>query len=99
MAREYSRKAALVTGGAQGIGRASAELLAARGYDVLIADRDAEAGREAGAASGLAFLGAVMAVEKNAAWGRKLTAPLGAALVAWGLTLVLLGAPGPGGVQ
>ena len=45
------------------------------------------------------LLGAVMAVEKNAAWGRKLTAPLGAALVAWGLALVLLGAPGPGGVQ
>jgi predicted metal-binding membrane protein len=44
-------------------------------------------------------LGAVMAVEKNAVWGRRLTAPLGALLVGWGLTLVLLGAPGPGGVQ
>jgi predicted metal-binding membrane protein len=44
-------------------------------------------------------LGAVMAVEKNAAWGRRLTAPLGLALVCWGVTLVVLGAPGPGGVQ
>jgi predicted metal-binding membrane protein len=44
-------------------------------------------------------LGAVMAFEKNAPWGRRLTAPLGGLLVAWGLTLVLLGAPGPGGAQ
>jgi hypothetical protein len=56
MAREYSRKAALVTGGAQGIGRATAELLAARGYDVAIADADAQAGREAAAATGLLFV-------------------------------------------
>ena len=65
MAREYSRKAALVTGGAQGIGRASAELLAARGYDVLIADRDAQAGREAGAASGLAFMRCDVSSERS----------------------------------
>ena len=38
MAREYSQKAALVTGGAQGIGRATAALLAQRGYRVAIAD-------------------------------------------------------------
>jgi predicted metal-binding membrane protein len=44
-------------------------------------------------------LGAVMAFEKNAPWGRRLTAPLGALLVGWGLTLMLLGAPGPGGTQ
>jgi NAD(P)-dependent dehydrogenase (short-subunit alcohol dehydrogenase family) len=40
--------AALVTGGAQGIGLATARLLAARGYQVAIADLDAEAGRETG---------------------------------------------------
>jgi prepilin-type processing-associated H-X9-DG protein len=44
-------------------------------------------------------LGAVMAVEKNLSWGRRLTAPLGTALVAWGLVLFVLGAPGPGGVH
>jgi NAD(P)-dependent dehydrogenase (short-subunit alcohol dehydrogenase family) len=38
MPREYSQKAALVTGGAQGIGRAVAALLAERGYRVAIAD-------------------------------------------------------------
>jgi NAD(P)-dependent dehydrogenase (short-subunit alcohol dehydrogenase family) len=37
---------ALVTGGAQGIGKGIAVLLAARGYQVAAADRDAEAGRE-----------------------------------------------------
>jgi NAD(P)-dependent dehydrogenase (short-subunit alcohol dehydrogenase family) len=48
MAREYPQKAALVTGGAQGIGRAAAALLAERGYRVVIADRDAVAGRKTG---------------------------------------------------
>jgi NAD(P)-dependent dehydrogenase (short-subunit alcohol dehydrogenase family) len=43
-----ARRAALVTGGAQGIGLATARLLAGRGYEVAIADLDAEAGRESG---------------------------------------------------
>jgi predicted metal-binding membrane protein len=34
-------------------------------------------------------LGAIMAVEKNLPWGRKLSAPLGFALLAWGAILVL----------
>jgi predicted metal-binding membrane protein len=33
-------------------------------------------------------LGAVMAVEKNMPWGKKISAPLGIALVGWGLVLV-----------
>jgi NAD(P)-dependent dehydrogenase (short-subunit alcohol dehydrogenase family) len=41
-----TKKAALVTGGAQGIGKATAQALAFRGYDVAVADVDAEAGRE-----------------------------------------------------
>ena len=47
MPREYSQKAALVTGGAQGIGRATAALLAQRGYRVAIADVKGPPGRAA----------------------------------------------------
>lgn len=39
-------KVALVTGGAQGIGKGIALLLAARGYRVVAADSDSEAGRD-----------------------------------------------------
>jgi NAD(P)-dependent dehydrogenase (short-subunit alcohol dehydrogenase family) len=41
-----TKKAALVTGGAQGIGKATAQALALQGYDVAVADLDAEAGRD-----------------------------------------------------
>lgn len=34
-------------------------------------------------------LGAVMAVQKNVSWGRRLSAPLGVALVAWGLAVAV----------
>ena len=38
-------------------------------------------------------LGAVMAIEKNMPWGRKLSAPLGVALIGVGLLIVLLHSP------
>ncbi len=44
------RQYALVTGGGQGIGRAVAETFAGRGWDIVIFERDAEAGEEARAA-------------------------------------------------
>jgi hypothetical protein len=46
MASEYSKKSALVTGGARGIGRSIALALAGRGYRVAIADLDAAAARK-----------------------------------------------------
>lgn len=50
MTSEYSKKSVLVTGGARGIGRATARLLAERGYRVALADVKAPAGRAAGPA-------------------------------------------------
>jgi predicted metal-binding membrane protein len=42
-------------------------------------------------------LGALMAIEKNLPWGRRLSTPMGVVLLAWGLGLlvgVLPGQPG-----
>ncbi|MBI2862200.1 MAG: DUF2182 domain-containing protein [Chloroflexi bacterium] len=42
-------------------------------------------------------LGAVMAIEKNMPWGRRLSAPLGIVLLGWGLAIILTTIPGVGG--
>src|SRR5512145_1762182 len=60
-------KIAIVTGGAQGIGRGIAARLLASGYGVVIADRDAEAGREAAAAGSLWFVETDVADEASVA--------------------------------
>ena len=45
----------------------------------------------AGSLGWMFVLAVVMATEKNVSWGRKMSAPLGAVLLAWGATLLLLG--------
>jgi NAD(P)-dependent dehydrogenase (short-subunit alcohol dehydrogenase family) len=52
---EIKGKKAVVFGGASGMGRASAELLAARGADVAVLDRPGSAGAEVAAALGGSF--------------------------------------------
>ena len=34
-------------------------------------------------------LGAMMAIEKNMPWGRKMSAPLGGVLIGWGLLIIV----------
>ena len=65
-------------------------LLVADAADVRVGDRQPRLDARPGRGDG---------VEKNLPWGRRLSAPLGIALVAWGVVLVVTGSPGPGGVQ
>lgn len=43
----------------------------------------------AGSLGWMLALGALMAIEKNVPWGRRLTAPLGVLLIVWGLAVAL----------
>jgi predicted metal-binding membrane protein len=42
-----------------------------------------------GSVGWMLVLGAVMAIEKNMPWGRKMSAPLGGALIGWALLILL----------
>jgi predicted metal-binding membrane protein len=42
-----------------------------------------------GSVGWMLLLGAVMAVEKNAPWGRSISKPLGAALMGWAALIVV----------
>ena len=61
-------KAALITGGASGIGRASARLLAAEGARVAIADIDERGGRELSDAIGAAAAFVLLDVTREEQW-------------------------------
>lgn len=78
------RKAVLVTGAASGIGRATAERLARKGWNVLAADRDADKLAWAGDAENVAILAAdVTSPEANQemiAEAERLFGPLNAAV-------------------
>ena len=50
--RDYAGRSAVITGAARGLGRASAEALAARGALVTLVDLDAEASHAAAAQIG-----------------------------------------------
>jgi len=58
-------KAAIVTGGAKGIGRGIAERLVEAGANVIVADIDEEAGAATAANIGAEFVGADMASEED----------------------------------
>ncbi len=59
------KPAVIVTGAARGIGRAAAELLAEKGWQVLAVDRDEEALAWAGEAGGIAAFGADITREED----------------------------------
>jgi len=72
MALRFSGRVALIAGGAGGIGRAVACLLAKEGARVLVADRRAEAAAEAAAAIGPAAQALTLEVTDEDAWSRAL---------------------------
>ena len=80
--RRFEDKGVIVTGAGQGIGRATAQLLARRGYRVALAEVDAEAGREAQAE--LAACGEAWFVPCDVAREPSVEACVRATLERWG---------------
>lgn len=86
-------KVAIVTGGASGIGRASARLMAARGATVVVADRDADGAR--GVAAEIAAKGGTaLAVDTDVGDSQSVAHLVQATQQAYGRIDVLLHAAG-----
>ncbi|MSP67858.1 MAG: glucose 1-dehydrogenase [Alphaproteobacteria bacterium] len=79
---DFTGRVAIVTGGGQGIGRAIATALLARGASVVLAEIDSAAGRQA--AADLAALGPVALVATDVAEEASVVAMVAAALARFG---------------
>jgi 3(or 17)beta-hydroxysteroid dehydrogenase len=85
-------KAAFVTGGASGIGRAIAERFVAEGARIAVADRDESGARQVAASLGAAAVAVPLDVTDEAAW----IAALGQAAAAFGRLDILVNNAGIG---
>ncbi|MBM3557286.1 MAG: glucose 1-dehydrogenase [Alphaproteobacteria bacterium] len=90
MSARFKDKVALVTGGASGIGRAAARLLALEGALVVIADLDAAVGQKAAEAIGPSARFQSLDVASEASWQEAVDATI----AAWGRLDVLVNSAG-----
>jgi rhamnose utilization protein RhaD (predicted bifunctional aldolase and dehydrogenase)/NAD(P)-dependent dehydrogenase (short-subunit alcohol dehydrogenase family) len=93
--KEFSRRVAFVVGGASGIGRETAHLLASRGAHVVVADLDAAgAAQVAGGLKSVAPAESVMAAEVDIRSRASIAGALKAAVAAFGGVDILVNAAG-----